>query len=220
LALTAVVLAGCGSSSAGNGIASKPPAAIVAAAKAAADGASSVHLSGTIVSESTPISLDMELVAGKGGRGRIAQNGLSFELVQLGGTVYIDGSPAFYRHIGGAAAAQLFQGRWLKAPASTGEFASIASLTNLSKLMDSALASHGTLTSAGVATVAGQKVVGVNDASEGGTLYVATTGKPYPLEVVKDGGSGGRIVFERWNKPVALTAPTNAIDVTKLQSAH
>jgi hypothetical protein len=220
LALTAAPLAGCGSSPSGNGVASKTPAEIVAAAKAAADAASSVYISGTIVSGGAPISLEMELLAGKGGRGRIAQSGLSFELIQVGATIYIDGSPAFYRHIGGPAAAQLFQGKWLKAPAGTGEFAPIAALTDQSRLMDAALATHGTLTSAGVTTVDGQKVVAIDDASEGGTLYIAATGKPFPIEVVKDGGKRGKVVFDRWDRPVRLVAPTDAIDVTKLQSAH
>jgi hypothetical protein len=220
LALTVTALAGCGSSSSSNGVASKTPAEIVAAAKAAADGASSVYISGTIVSGGAPISLDMELLAGKGGRGRIAQSGLSFELIQVDGTIYIDGSSAFYRHIGGPAAAQLFQGKWLKAPAATGEFAPIAALTDQGRLMDSALATHGTLTSAGVTRIDGQKAIAIDDVSEEGTLYIAATGKPFPLEVVKDGGKRGRVVFDHWDRPVTLAAPPDAIDVTKLQSAH
>jgi hypothetical protein len=216
----AATLAGCGSSSTGNGIASKTPAEIVSAARAAADGASSVYISGTIVSAEAPVSLDMELLAGKGGRGRIAQSGLSFELIQVGETIYIDGSAAFYRHIGGPAAVQLFQGKWLKAPAVTGEFAPLAALTDQSRLMSSALATRGALRSAGVTTVNGQKAVAVDDVSEGGTLYVAATGKPYPIEVVKDGGKGGTVVFDRWNEPVTLVAPADAIDITKLQSAR
>jgi hypothetical protein len=220
LVLSVIALAGCGSSSSGNGVASNPPAEIIARAKAAADSASGVYISGTLVSKGVPISLEMELLAGKGGRGRVAQSGLSFELVQLGGIVYIDGSAAFYRHIGGSAAAQILQGRWLKAPAGTPELAPIAALTDLGKLIGSALASRGPLTSGGVTTVYGQKVVAVDDVSQGGTVYVAATGKPYPLEVVKDGGRGGTVVFERWNEPVTLVAPTDAIDLTKLHSAH
>ena len=220
MVLSMVALAGCGSSSSGNGVASDAPAKIFARAKAAADSASSVYISGTIVSRGVPVSLEMELLAGKGGRGRVAQNGLSFELVQVGGIVYIDGSAAFYRHIGGSAAAQVLQGRWLKAPAGTPEFAPIAALTDLDELIGSALVSRGTLTSGGVTTMQGQKAVAIDDVSQGGTVYVATTGRPYPLEVVKDGGRGGTVVFSRWNEPVTLVAPADAIDVTKLRSGR
>ncbi|HEY2142130.1 MAG TPA: hypothetical protein VGG98_08725 [Solirubrobacteraceae bacterium] len=221
LVIAACALNACGSSSpSGNGVAAKAPAEIVAATRAAADGARSVHLSGKIVSNGSPIALDLELVAGKGGHGRIAENGLSFDLIQLGNTVYISGSPAFYRHVGGSAAAQLFQGKWLKASASSPDFASISSLTDLHKLVDTTLVSHGALAKGAVTTVNGQKVVGIKDTSQGGTLYVATTGAPYPIEVSKNGGSAGKIVFDRWNVPVALAAPANAVDIAQLRAGH
>src|SRR5207302_7011194 len=118
----------------------------------------------------------------------------------LGGTVYIKGSPAFYRRIGGAAAAQLFQGKWLKAPASAGEFASITSLTDLRKLLDTTLTSHGKLTKGATTTVNGQQAITVTDSEKGGVLYVATNGKPFPVQISKSGANGGRIVFDRWNQ--------------------
>lgn len=220
-ALALALLGGCGSSSSsGNGVASKSPTEIVAAAKTAASGAATAHVSGSIVDEGKPISLDMELVAGKGGKGRISLEGLRIDLIQVNNAVYIDGSTAFYRHVAGPAAARLLQGKWLKAPASSGNFSSLASLTNLGKLIGTTLASHGTLSSAGTKTIAGQKAVGVSDVSKGGTLYVAGTGDPYPLEIVKTGASGGKIVFDRWNKAVTLTAPADAINIDQLQNGH
>jgi hypothetical protein len=220
-ALAVAVISGCGSSSSSdNGLASKTPAEIVATAKAAAAGAATAHVAGSIVDEGKPISLDMELVAGKGGKGRITLEGLSINLIQINGVVYINGSAAFYRHVAGTAAAQLLQGKWLKAPASSGNFSSLAQLTSLGKLIDGTLAAHGTLSSAGTSTIDGQKAVGVTDVAKSGTLYVATTGSPYPMEILKNGVGGGKIVFDRWNKPVTLTAPGNAINLNQLQSGH
>ena len=219
LAATAAVIAGCGSSgSSDNGVAAKSPAEIVTATKAAADSASAVHVSGSMVSGGAPINLDLSLVAGKGGRGRISENGLSFELVQLNGTAYISGSPAFYSHFAGPAASQLLQGKWLKASATTGSLASLASLTDLRKLLDAALAKHGSLTRGSTTTVNGQRVVGVTDATQGGTLYVATQGQPYPIQISKNGAGGGKITFEEWNHPVTLEAPKNAVDINELQA--
>src|ERR1019366_5618938 len=60
-------------------------------------------------------------------------------------------------------------------------------------------------------TVNGQKAVGVPDKAKGGTLYVASTGAAYPLEIAKSGPSGGSIVFDRWNKPGTLIAPAAAM---------
>jgi hypothetical protein len=223
LALLLGGLAGCGSSSSSssssNGVAAKPPAQIVAATKAAADAAESVHVSGSIVTGGTPITLDMDLRSGSGGRGKLSENGLAFELIQTGGTVYIKGSSDFYKRIGGSAAAQLLQGRWLKAPTSNADFASIASLTDLKRLVDTALASHGALAKGAQTSVNGQKAIALRDTSNGGTLYVATTGKPYPLEIRKSGAEGGKVEFTRWNEPVSLGPPRDAIDVSQLRAA-
>jgi hypothetical protein len=218
LALT-VLVTGCGGSSSGNGVADKSPTEILAATKAATDGATSVHVAGSIVSDKSPITLDMHLLANKGGRGQLSESGLAFELIQVGGTVYIKGSPAFYKHIGGTAAAQLLQGKWLKAPSSNSDFASLSQLTDLRKLVDGTLGGHGSLKKVGTTTVKGQKVVGITDATKGGTLYIATTGKPYPIEISKGGSGGGKITFDGWNAAVTLAAPANAIDVAQLQAA-
>jgi hypothetical protein len=217
-----LILAGCGSSSSsssGSGLESKSPSQILEATKAAASKAASVHISGTISSNGKPISLDMELLAGKGGKGKISQEGFTIQLIQTGGAVYINGSAAFYQHVGGAAAAQLLQGRWLKAPANSGELASLAELTNLSKLIDTALSNHGKLAKGGTATIEGQKAIALKDTTKGGTLYVATSGTPYPLEIAKTGKESGKVVLDRWDKPVSLSAPAGAIDISKLQKA-
>jgi hypothetical protein len=219
IALTAAT--GCGSSSSsGSGLASKSAAQIVTAAQTAADSASTVHVSGSIVNGSTPIKLDMELVNGTGGRGQLSESGLSFELIEVGGYVYIKGSQAFYSHVAGAAAAQLLQGKWLKASAGSGTFASLTSLTNLRKLLDSTLSSHGALTKGATSTIEGQQAIAIKDATRGGTLYVATSGTPYPLQIAKGGSSGGKIAFNHWNEPVTLEAPANAVDLSQLESGH
>jgi hypothetical protein len=214
-----LALAGCGgSSSSGNGIESKSPEQILEATKQAASQAASVHIVGSIVNEGKPISLDMELLAGKGGKGTISQEGFTIQIIQTGGAVYINGTAAFYKHVSGSAAAALLQGKWLKAPADSGELASLAELTDLSKLIDSALANHGTLTKGDTTTIEGHEAVPLKGTTKGGTLYVAATGKPYPLQITKEGKESGKVVFNRWDQPVTLTAPSGAIDISKLQN--
>jgi hypothetical protein len=214
--LVAATVAGCGDSS-GTGIASKAPVEIVTASKAAADGASSVHVAGSISNAGTSIALDMDLQAGKGGRGRISESGLSFEVIELGGYVYITGSPSFYDHFAGSAAARTLRGKWLKAPATNRGFASLDSLTNLRKLVDSSLDTHGPLAKLATRTVAGRQAVGVRDVTRGGVLYVATTGTPFPVAITKADG-GGKIVFSRWNAPLRLVAPKHAVDLQQLEA--
>jgi hypothetical protein len=227
LVLAVVVLAGCGStSSSGNGVASRTPAEILAASKSAAAGAATVHVAGSILSEGKPISLDMELVGSNGvgdngGRGRLTLGGLGIKLIAVDKAVYVKGNDAFYTHFAGAKAARLLHGKWLKGSAEHGPLASFAALADLDKVIDSTLQDHGPLSSAGTTTIDGKKAVGVSDAASDGTLYVATSGAPYPLEVVKSGSAAGagKLVFDRWNKPVTLLPPANAIDVDQLQGA-
>ena len=209
-------IAGCGGAS-GNGVAAKSPDAIVAASTNAVKGVKSVHVAGSLSSGGSPTALNLTLVAGKGGAGQMSQNGLSFRIISLNQVVYINGSDAFWRHAGGSSAVQLFHGRWLRAPA-TGQFASIASLTNIQTLFNRLLSNHGTLAKGSTTTVAGQKVIAVNDTTQGGTLYVATTGEPYPVAVTKPGSQGGgRIAFDRYNESVSLSAPPNSIDISQLR---
>lgn len=218
LALSAGLVTGCGGSkSSSNGVASKSADQIVAAAKAAADSATSVHASGSGSDNGVPLVIDLHIVAGKGGKGTLAEHGLSFDLIRIGDTAYIKGSHAFYKKFAGAAAAQLLEGKWLKASATTGQLAALTPLTDLNKFFDTALANHGKLAKSGETTVNGVKVVGVKDTTKGGVLYVATTGKAYPIRVTKSGASGGTLTFDQWNQTVSLSAPPNAVDISKLK---
>ncbi len=218
LVLLVAALAGCGGASRGNGVAAKGPSEILASAKVLADAASSVHVSGSIVSGGSPLTFNLHLLASKGGRGALSENGFPFELIQIHGNAYIKGSSAFYRHIAGPAAAKLLQGRWLEARTTTGNLAPLASLTDLRQLLDATLTEHGALVKGTPTTVAGRRAIPLMDTSQGGTLYVSMTGPPYPVELVKAGASAGRIVFDDWNKPTSVTAPTGALDIDQLQS--
>jgi hypothetical protein len=219
--LVALALAACGggSSSGGgssNGITSKSPNEIISAATNAVGSANSVHVAGKVLSSGQNVTLDLNLVNGKGGTGSMSQNGLGFKIIALGPEVYINGSSDFWSKFGGSSAAQLLSGKWLKAPA-TGQLSSLATLTSVQKLFSQLLSSHGKLSKGKTTTVQGQQVVAVNDTTNGGTLYVATNGKPYPIEISKTGSDGGQLVFDHFNQPVSLTAPANSIDISQLK---
>jgi hypothetical protein len=215
VASLAAVLAGCGGASE-NGVAEKSPEAIVAAATKAIRGVKSVHVAGTITSEGMRTSLDLSLVAGKGGSGEVSLGGLRFRLIVLGQVAYLNGSEAFWSRAGGGeAAGQLLGGKWLKT-STAGQFESLTQLADLETLFDKLLSSHGTLTKGLTSTVAGQRVVAVKDTAKQATLYVATTGKPYPVEVSRTGPEAGRVRFDRYNEPVTLSAPARSVDLSKL----
>lgn len=219
LVLTAAFLAGCGNSKQAappNDEASKPATRVLADANAAASSASSAHVSGNIRSSGTPITLDLTTVRGKGAKGSMSTNGLSFDLVRVGDTLYVRGSDAFLKHFAGAAVAQLLHGKWLKGPATRGRFRSLGPLTSLGALFAGVSAHHGKLSNDGQTTFKGEQVVAIRDTSDNSKLYVAATGKPYPIAIV--GGKGkesGTITFGDWNKPVSLSPPSGALDLSQ-----
>jgi hypothetical protein len=215
--LAGATLAGCGGSST-NGVESKSPTEIISAAQKAAESAKSVRVTGSVSSAGTALTLNLQIGQGQGAKGTISEGPLSFELIRVGSSVYIKGSAAFYEHFAGSEAAKLLQGKWLQAPATSGEFAQLGSLTNMSQLLSTVLGRHGSLSKTGTSTVEGKKVVGVKDASTGGVLYVATTGKPYPVQISKTGSTGGKVTFEDWDASLTITAPPGAINIEKLKS--
>jgi len=216
LLAAAAVLAGCGGATS-NGEASKPALQAVQDAVAAAKTATGVHVSGSLVSGGDHLTIDLHIVEGKGGVGTITEHGLAFQFVRLGDKAYIKGTDAFYEKFAGEAAAQLLHDRWLMADAATGQFAPLTGLTDIGKLIPQILNVHEKLANEGETTVNGQKVVAIHDVTNGGTLYLAASGKPYPLELVKTGGSEpGDVTFDDWDKTVPVTAPKGAIDLSKL----
>lgn len=214
-----LVLSGCGGhgkSASSNGEASKSADTVLADAKAAADGASSAHVSGSISSGGTPITIDLSM-GGDKAKGSMSTSGLEFDLVRIGETAYIKGSDDFYKHFAGAAVAQLLHGKWLKASIVSGRYASLAPLTSISVLFGKVASNHGKLANDGSKTFNGQKVVEIRDTSDNSKLYVAATGKPYPVAIV--GGKknqSGTINFDDWNKSLSVSAPKGAIDISKL----
>ena len=57
----------------------------------------------------------------------------------------------------------------------------------------------------------------VRDQTGGGTVYyVAATGPPYPVEIKRQGPDSVQIVLDRFNEPVSLAPPPNAVDASRL----
>jgi hypothetical protein len=212
-----LLAAGCGGGggSKTNGEADKTAKEIVADAKAAATKASSVHFHGVIVESGTPLKVDLRIDGVNGGTGSITIQGAPVEIVRVGSEAFLKGSNAFYTQIAGAEAAKLLKGKWLKGSATSGDLAALAELTDINKLFSAALKPSGPITKGKETTVDGQKVIAI--ASSEGTLYVATTGEPYPVEIAQDSGaSSGAVHFDEWNEKVDVKAPKDAVDVSKL----
>jgi hypothetical protein len=220
LAAAALLVAGCGGDGGGgsdNGIADKTADEIVDEALAAGKAAQSVYVHGGTTTGDDPLELDMHVVAGVGGEGELTANGLTFEIVRVGDEAYFKGDADFWSQFGGAAAATLFDDRWVKAPADSGDLASLTPLTDLEQLLDGILGEHGNLEKGEETEVNGISAIAVRDTEQDGTLYVATEGEPYPLRLEASGEAEGTIDFEDWDEDYEVEAPEDAVDITELQ---
>ena len=224
----ALAVAGCGGGSSptggppvnGNGEAAKSGKQVIADAVKAAKAATSFHMSGQITTTGQQIGLDLTIAKGKGAMGSITLGGQKVDLLIIGSDGYMKASAAFWTQFAGSAGgaiAHLVGGKWVKFPTTNAQFGPIAGFAN-SNIFDSVASSDGTITNKGATTYKGQGVVKLFNAKNG-TAYVAATGTAYPVAFVGTGtGVGGAITFDSWNNSVTLTAPSGAIDFSKLGS--
>ena len=138
---------------------------------------------------------------------------MTFEIINTGGKTY--SRPTRLGSSSSAADRRAAsQGRWIIAPSTLGAL-SLTSLTDMTKLFDSLTSSLGTLSKGDTTKVDGQPAINVTS-SKGGTLAVATTGQPYPLQLQGSKSNAGTITFDQWDEPVTITAPENPVDFSKL----
>jgi hypothetical protein len=217
LALTAgtMVVAACGSSgtssAADNGESAKSATQIVQDTAAAYRSATSVHLAGSVKNSGQTISLDIKIVRDGNLSGTITFQGVTANVVIVGGKTYIKGKELFAQFAGGAAAAAIGD-NWVAVPATaatqiTGGF---SSFTNFSKLADQLTTPTGAVTKGATTTVVGQSVITVSDTKS--TLYVATTGKPYPVQLKPDNDPTQHLDFTDYDQTFVITAPSGALD--------
>jgi hypothetical protein len=221
-AAATLALAGCGGSigpltvhgSVVTSESGKPAGEILRDAGVAASNASSVHLSGH-VQGTAALVFNLYLDA-KGGRGTVSTNGLAVRVTRIGNAAYLASSNAFYRRFTNAAGMQLLKGRWLKVPVSDSRFSTFSSATDSQAWLVAILDPKGPVVKVGKRTLHGASVIELRDASGGGTLYIAATGPPYPVQLVQTGVHHGVVSFDHWGAPVVVKAPSHPVYLTQL----
>ncbi len=215
LALPALMLVGCGS---GEDVASKSASEILAASRAAATSATSLHMVSNLAQRKLKFASDQQ-AATNSGQARISALGVAYEVIRTDNTAYIKGSPAFYKRLRVGTGRRIPKDAWLKMPASAGGVTSGATLTQLHIEVERLLTSNGKVTKGPTTTIDGQKAIELHDTGKlfTGTIYIAATGTPYPIQIVKHGRETGRITFDGWNDPVTLSAPAGAVELSQLE---
>lgn len=213
-----VVAAACGSSGGGassNGIANDSATQILTTAVNALKSASSVSVSGTKITNGKPTTLNGSFFANGDADASVTLNGSPVHLVKVGSNDYIN-APSSYWAASGVPSVDLaaVSNVWVKIPDSVIHAGSQLSLAGLASHLDKNL---GTLSKGSSSNVDGEAVIAVISSTQG-TLYVATAGTPYPVEVVGKPGSanGGTLNFSHWNTATPPTVPAGAKTIGQL----
>jgi hypothetical protein len=241
----AVTAFGCGGSSSDtNGEESKPAAQIVSDAAAALKRVHSLHMEGKETLGDEPTSLEADLEP----PGKVSltfdQRGATASIIAVNGSVYIKANAAYLKKQDAGAAVEALAGKWFKSPASAGDFKDLTKSLDVATLSRCLGRDHGTLSVGGKATVNGQPAVVVVDKGDkpGGTpgkLFVATKGEPLPLRVVSTGNqrpggkedpdcnssdsrgfAGDELNFSKYNEPLKIAAPPDAVSLTQQGTAR
>src|SRR6202020_616978 len=203
------------SAASSNGVANKSASEIVTAASAATGAAKSFTFGGTTQQSGTTTNLKVSVSSSGMGQGTITISGQPVKLIKIGNTVYFSSTKAFWNKAAGTGAGSLFGTRWVAVPSTDSDFAGINTLLDESQVAGQfSDTSNTTFTKGKTSTINGQAVIAVNGKdsgdSTGGTVYVATTGKPYIIRVT---GGGSSLTFSNYNQPVNPSVPPNSINI-------
>ena len=201
----------------------------------------SVHLKGEGSDSGDTFSIDVQFENGKGATGSIGLNGGTMKIVAVNQALYIQADAQAFSAFAGeqlpADAAQMIAGKWLKigsaeASSSDNPFAGLGSdFSDLKSFAQQFTPSGAISLQPGTKTINGKTAVGIVDAgasdSDQSILYVEKDGDHLPLQIVpgpkatagsSGGPSVGKIDFVDYNKPVTITEPTGAIDISQLMA--
>ena len=205
----------------GSALGDKSADEILRASAAAFAGAKSVHVKGTFVDSGSTISLNM-FVGTAGGRGQIhapMQKGkqpVTISIFRAKSKVYLK-SPQLWRQAGGASMANLIGDRWVLVPKqNAADFKDFEQLTDIKKFGgDELFKPDGTVTKGKTTVINGTPAIGLNGSDA--TLYIATTGAPYPLKMVpkKPATPGEELAFLDYDAPLNMQPPANAVDLSQ-----
>ncbi len=180
----------------------------------------SVRIDGRITQGRNVILLDL-LVNGDGeGGGTFVQSGSLIRIERVGPLLYFNAPKRFWASHATAAQTNQYGGKWLEFSALDARFASFDQFLSAADLVAAAFEGHPTpLTVGRPTTFRGHTVVIVKDTSNGkrstGLMYVAAKGQPVVYRIVNDTpGEVGTLVFSPYGKPVALTVPPEAINLS------
>ena len=236
VAMGAIALAGCSGDDGGNGgtagdsaesakvntFEGQTPAQILATAKTAAQGATSVRMVGDFEEDGGSMKIDMVLSDGSGTSGSIDIDGTKMEIRQVGDVIYVKGGEEMWSSMvaGSPSAAEKLAGKWVRIKKGDQAASRFEDIISIDKAFGGLLKpSRRKLSKVGGKDVEGTPTIGLvdkTDADEQATLYIAARGPAYPL-LVEPKTASGKVTFSEWDKDVKVESPDgNPVDLDKV----
>ncbi|EFG64702.1 hypothetical protein [Streptomyces sp. SPB074] len=180
---------------------------------AAAGGARSVRLKGSLISGGHTYTLDMRLTA-EGGTGTVRTKGAAFSLLRVEKHLYLRADAAFWEHEaddakGGSArtAAGKLDKKYVKVPPKDPSYQRLSLFTDKKALLDGLLGLDGEVVTSGRGESGGVRTVRVaGDKGAGARVDVSLEGEPYPLKL-RRAGDAGTVALSAWNAALDLKEP-------------
>lgn len=193
----------------------KPASQIFQDAVSASSNAPSVHVTGSSATSAGPTTVNMVVSPDCSG-GTMFKGGAAIGLVVAHGEVYLRANAAFWQQItSDSSSVQALAGTWIKAPASNSDFSSVTNLTDTDLWKQ--LEPQGTLTKGPVTTEDGMAVIPLSDSRRDTIVYVADSGPPYIVSVIRSAESphgSGTLTFDNYGYAAIPSVPTDAVDVS------
>ncbi|MEU7841821.1 hypothetical protein AB0B39_12795 [Micromonospora sp. NPDC049114] len=222
------LLAGCGgkgesepesTAPADNGVAALAPNEALQRATTAVRNAKSYHLVGDVDNDGQKMTLDFK-VTGSDLGGRVSTDDGTVELLSVAGQQYIRPDEKFWaKNLGAQASGEIVKlmgEKWAKV-SKKDDFSQLFDIANIDEL----LKPDGTLTKGAAKEFDGVKTIGLVDGDKSGTLYVATTGEPYPIRMEGDQDTAGQITFSEFGATfddVKAPSEDQVVDFDQLKS--
>ncbi len=184
--------------------------------KSALSAANSFHVKGVLKNDSDKDQEDIK-VSGSNAAGSISIGAAKIALLRVGGEMYIKPNAEFWAKAGMPNAKTTVvaqKGRWVKVAKGDSDWATLLDGADPSKLLHPS----GKITKGATKTIAGVPTIELIDhGTDAGSLFIATTGQPYPLQITGPGGAS-LTISEFGQKFEDVTAPTadQVIDLSSM----
>ncbi|MDG4782564.1 hypothetical protein O7614_23165 [Micromonospora sp. WMMD961] len=203
-----------------NGVAALAPDEALQRATTAVKNAKSYRLAGDIDNDGQKMTLDFKMT-GSDLAGQVSTTEGTVELLSVAGQQYIRPDEKFWAKNAGAQASgeivKLMGDKWAKV-SEKDDFTQLFDVANVEQL----LKPDGTMTKGEAKEIDGVKTVGLVDGDKNGTLYIATTGEPYPVRMEGGQDAAGQITFSDFGATFdELKAPAadQVVDFDQLKRA-